>query len=370
MSIKKHPKIANAWIIYWYPHGRKGSQRQQTIYDCNETQARDIELSLRRRKNGSIKNATNPRLQNVFPEWVAWLKLYRSPNTVKSVCWALKHLEPHFNALTVGEINEAVINQYQHKRKATARSCNLEIDYLKICISWMVERKLCSPLPFRIQKLPYQEPIPRIPTPAAFAKWLECITNDGPWDESSKRNLPGPKKALLWIMVRAGLRFVEATSLRWEDLDFDQGVLYLTTTKGGRPRIAPLPEEARQILEPICAELKKAKPNSKLTGWIAPNPKTGKPYTNIKTLVRTASARSGTPIKGPHTLRHIHGTYLLAATGDLRLVQTSLGHTQIRTTERYTQIDINRLKLGQTAITQYTAGEETDKPSDKQEGGP
>lgn len=234
----------------------------------------------------------------------------------------------------------------------------------------MVERKLCSPLPFRIQKLPYETPTPRIPTPAAFTKWLGAITNDGPWDEPSKRNLPGPKKALLWIMVRAGLRFVEATHLRWEDIDFDQGVLYLSKTKGSRHRIAPLPDEARQILEPIIAELKKLKPTTKVSGWIAPNPRTGQPYKNMKTLFRTASARSGVPIKGPHTLRHIHGTYLLAATGDLRLVQTSLGHTQIRTTERYTQIDINRLKLGQAAISQYTAGKENKKPVDKQEDVP
>lgn len=64
----------------------------------------------------------------------------------------------------------------------------------------------------------------------------------------------------------------------------------------------------------------------------------------MKNLFKTASERSGVPIKGPHTLRHICGTYTLAATGDLRLVQDTLGHTQVRTTEIYTQISLDRLR--------------------------
>lgn len=357
MATKKHPKIENAWIIYWYPEGRKGGQKQQTVYDCSEAKAKDIELSLRRRRDGSIKNAANPRMQHVFPEWVAWMKLHRSPKTVESIMYAMKHLEPHFNELTVPQINEAIINKYQKKRKHAPRACNLEIDYLKSCITWMVKRGLCEPLPFKIERLKYHEPIPRIPTPEDFVKWMNSVTNDGPWDKENKRRLPGPKKALLWIMVRAGLRFKEATHIKWQDIDFNQGVIYLTETKGGRPRIAPLPNEANEILKPIYDQLTNDhKDKQPPKGLVAPSKTTGEPYGNMKNLFKTASKRSGVQIKGPHTLRHIHGTYLLAATGDLRLVQASLGHTQIRTTEKYTQIDIERLKRGQAAITHYTNG--------------
>ena len=354
MSITPHPKIERAWIIIWYPEGRKGGQKRQTVYNCTEAEAKDIEISMRRRRDGGIKNAANPRMQHVFPEWVSWMKLHRSPRTVESILYALKHLEPHFNHLTVPQITEAVINQYQHKRKDTPVACNLEINYLKSCISWMVKRNLCDPLPFRVEPLPYNRPLPRIPSPADFMRWMNAVSCDGPYDKAAKKNKPGPKNALIWIMARAGLRFHEATHLRWEDIDFSQGILYLTTTKGGRPRIAPLPEEARAILEPIKKQFKKDNPKKELKGLVAPSPKTGEPYGNMKSLFRKASERSGVKIKGPHTLRHICGTYMLSATGDLRLVQASLGHSQIRSTELYTQIDVERLKQGQRAMAEHT----------------
>lgn len=41
----------------------------------------------------------------------------------------------------------------------------------------------------------------------------------------------------------------------------------------------------------------------------------------------------------PHALRHTFGTTLYKKTGDLRLVQELLGHSQSTTTERYTHMD-------------------------------
>lgn len=346
MSIQKHKTIPNAWIIRWRPEGRKGKNEHLTVYDCDEAEARSVEMNLRQ-SGGAIHNVTNPMLRDVFPEWIAWMRIHRAPKTVESILWAMKHLEPHFGKLQVPRITEKSIDAYKTKRQATPRSCNLELDYLKSCISWMVERGMARPLPFKIHRLPYREPLPRIPTPEGLQKWLDALENDGPWDKATKTRLPGPKNALIWIMVRAGLRFKEATHLRWEDIDWHQGVIYFSQ-KGGRPRIAVLPEEARTILEPI----------KKKSGLVAPSgksdPKNPKPYTHMKNLFKTASERSGVPIKGPHTLRHICATYTLAATGDLRLTQAILGHTQIRTTEKYTHINIDRLRQGQTATDTWT----------------
>lgn len=348
MAIKPHPSVDNAWIIDWWPNGRRGGRKYQTIYDCTEAQARLIEQALRRK--GSPANTINPPLREIIPAWLEWMTLHRAPRTVESIGWALKHLLPHFGHLTVGQITEATINQYQHARRNVPCSCNLELKYLQSLISWMHKRKYCDKLSVQIEKLPYQRPLPRIPAPADFQRWMESVENDGAWDPATKTRRPGPKNALLWIMVGAGLRYTEATTLQWRDVDLDQGIIYLRKTKGGRPRISPLPSQAKLILE----QIKPAVVDK--TALIAPN-KDGKPYGNMKSLFHTASRRSGVNIKGPHTLRHICGTYTLAATGDLRTVQTLLGHTQVRTTELYTQVDISRLQSAQEKVRTLHARE-------------
>jgi len=345
---RKGEIIPESWVIDYYPEGRKGQRLQRRVAGCTELEARAIELQLRRRAGG-IKNLVNPRIVDVLPDWIQWLDLHRAKKTVESVHWAIKHLKPHFGHMTVGEITETHINKYKTARRATVRSCNLEIAYLKSLVTWMVERKLCDPLPFRIPKLPYEAPPPQIPTTAELQKWLDVIDS-------------GPKKALIYIMLGAGLRYVEASRLQWSDVNLGDNVIYYTA-KGGRKRASVLPPEAIKILGPVYALHKEENNGQPPTGWIAANPKTGEPFKSLKTMFKTASKKSGVNIKGPHTLRHICGTYTLEATHDLRLVQATLGHSQVGTTERYTQISLARLRAGQLQLTNYTQqSKEEDSP--------
>ncbi|WP_020675513.1 tyrosine-type recombinase/integrase [Geopsychrobacter electrodiphilus] len=331
--------IPGSWVIDYYPEGRNGRRTRQIVNDCSEIEVHAIEMQLRRRRSG-IKNLINPRIVDVLPDWLEWVSLHRAPKTYDSILWALKNLKPHFGALTIGEITEIHINKYKTKRKSTPRSCNLEIDYLKSLISWMVERKMCDPLPFRVQRLAYEAPQPKIPSPAELHKWLDHIDN-------------GPKKAIIYIMLRAGLRYAEASRLKWQDVNLIDGVIYYIA-KRGKTRASILPEEAIKILAGQAAIVRKANKGKYPTGYIAANPKTGEPYASMKKAFATASRKSGVPIKGPHTLRHICGTYTLEATNDLRLVQETLGHTQIRTTEKYTQISLARLRDGQQRQSDHT----------------
>jgi site-specific recombinase XerD len=46
----------------------------------------------------------------------------------------------------------------------------------------------------------------------------------------------------------------------------------------------------------------------------------------------------------PHKCRHTFATYMLRSGADIRYVQTLLGHSTIKTTEIYTEVDVDDLK--------------------------
>jgi len=221
--------------------------------------------------------------------------------------------------LPVNRITRETINKYKTLRAGRPRSINKELTYLKRIVSWMVERDLAYALPFKIDKVPYKRPLPRIPHPADIERFINNFTDLN-------------KRALVVILYDCGLRWEEALRLTWPDINWN-GQSAIVTGKGNKERITYLTPRLIDLLKQI-------KPK-KEEGNIFVNPKTGKPWNNIRKSWSTAAKAAGISLS-PHKLRHAYATYTLEATGDLRAVQQSLGHTSIQTTEIYTHISLNR----------------------------
>lgn len=331
MAVRPHPTIEGAYQIDYYPEGRKGKRARETFLGSMEdAQRRHAQLC---QQNISRSRPTsNPPLESVLPEYLEWLDLHKSKAYYKSMVWALAKLKPTFGRHPVKNWTPALFDEFKRKHKATPAHCNQCIDYIKAIVSWMVERGYAQPLPFKVGKLPHFRSLPQPPDPGEFDRFIEAVRH-GLSEQGISQQERLSKELLIQVIYETGLRWVEARHLEWQNLR-DDGRLYLGRTKTGEARYTVLSDQVMKQLKPLRQE----------SGYIFTNPATGKPYTTIRKLIQGARERAGVSIKGTHGLRHALGTDMQEATGDIRATQDALGHSDIKTTMKYTHIAIGRKK--------------------------
>jgi len=161
-------------------------------------------------------------------------------------------------------------------------------------------------------------------------------------------------RAILETLYAGGLRASELVSLDLDDLTFDsengEGELRLRNGKGNKERIALLGRPAMIALQ---AYLDTERPT------LASQAKSARPTRAVflnrfgsrlsdravrRLFDRACGTVSATHKLTPHTLRHSFATHLLDHGADLRVVQELLGHSDLSTTQVYTQVSTKRLK--------------------------
>jgi integrase/recombinase XerC len=161
---------------------------------------------------------------------------------------------------------------------------------------------------------------------------------------------PERDKALILCMYSAGLRISELVDLNLKNVEKDYYGARIIG-KGNKERQVFFSDEAREALAaylPMRAErIKKA-------GSKGADPK-GRVFINrkgeaisvpgVRWIITKYAQVSGMQKNiHPHALRHSFATHLVNSGCNVRVVQELLGHASISTTQRYTHVDIERLK--------------------------
>jgi integrase/recombinase XerD len=151
--------------------------------------------------------------------------------------------------------------------------------------------------------------------------------------------------ALLETLYASGLRVSELIALPGNVLAADDRVLTIKG-KGGRERLVPLNEAAREALATHRATLRDE--GLAASVWLFPTGDGGQHITRqrfgqeLKTLALAAGLDPARV--SPHVLRHAFASHLLERGADLRTVQQLLGHADISTTQIYTHVIEERLR--------------------------
>jgi integrase/recombinase XerD len=146
-------------------------------------------------------------------------------------------------------------------------------------------------------------------------------------------------RALLELLYATGMRVSEIVSLDQADIDLSTNTVRVGG-RDGKQRIIPIAPRAAQALQDYVDRGRPVFAKGTTATAFFLNPR-GSQLTRqglwliIKKYVDTAGIEAEVT---PHTLRHSFATHLLDKGADLRNVQELLGHSNISTTQIYTQV--------------------------------
>jgi integrase/recombinase XerD len=154
------------------------------------------------------------------------------------------------------------------------------------------------------------------------------------------------ERTMLELMYASGLRVSELVALKSVELSLNDGALRITG-KGSKTRLVPFGAQARSWIERYLKEARAIILDGQVDDALFVT-RRGGPMTRqmFWVLIKKHALAAGiTAPLSPHTLRHAFATHLLNHGADLRVVQLLLGHSDISTTQIYTHVARERLKL-------------------------
>lgn len=162
---------------------------------------------------------------------------------------------------------------------------------------------------------------------------------------------PGPyiwgqrDRCLLDFLYCTGLRVGECVALDLPDLDLDLCQLAIHDTKTKMDRIVPFGEYARKLMRDYLDNVRplfEPKSGNEQALWLTKRGQRCRTL-DVQWTMRLYSKQLGFSIT-PHTLRHAYATHLLLRGASIVAVQALLGHTRLKSTQRYTHLVPTDLK--------------------------
>lgn len=153
-------------------------------------------------------------------------------------------------------------------------------------------------------------------------------------------------RAMLELLYASGLRVTELVSLKVTEVSLSEGVVRVTG-KGSKTRLVPMGEEATDWITRYLNEGRPHILERRLSDSLfVTNRGDAMTRQAFWYLIKRYALQAGIhkPMS-PHVLRHAFATHLLNHGADLRVVQMLLGHADISTTQIYTHVARERLKL-------------------------
>ncbi len=266
--------------------------------------------------------------------------LGRSKNTISSYIKDLKEIDEFFrsNGKSLENFDEEDVENWINfvKGELDETSINRKLSALRTFIKFLARRSYKDidentnllKLLKRIKNLKDSRKIPKVPTKQEIITLIDSITGE---DFESCRN-----RAILELLYGSGLRVSEIIELKTQHLaNIKEGIIKVKG-KGNKERLVPISNKSKEAIQKYIRVRSGIRPR---TDFLFVNSR-GKKLT--RQGVWFILKRYGIY---PHLLRHSFATHLISEGADLRSVQIMLGHENLSTTQIYTKVFPETLKI-------------------------
>lgn len=204
---------------------------------------------------------------------------------------------------------------------------------------FMVQERIVKHDPARLVDLPKTSmKLPDVLSVEDVTQLLETPDTDKPRGARDR--------AMLELLYAAGLRVSELVNLKLQDINLEAGFVRVLG-KGSKERLVPIGLHAKDKIESYVEKSRKTLLKNQASPYLfvarAARPITRQGF--WKLLRKYAMLAQLNKKVTPHSLRHSFASHLLEGGADLRAVQVMLGHVDIATTQIYTHVARQQLKI-------------------------
>ena len=272
-----------------------------------------------------------------YIEYLRFIKKF-SPHTVKAYEQDLRQFLDYFREgkLNVDRDNIrdyiTVIFLKTKKKTTVAR----KIYALRSFYAYLLQKGKIAKNPFDAIGTPRTDKLlPEILTEKEMLEFLDRLPGD--------TFLQLRNKAIFEFLYATGLRVSELTGLKRVDINFAEE-LARVMGKGKKERIVPFHTHAKEILLTYLAEARKQfKTDSDYIFLNARGKRISDRAVEIMLQNTYRELMGSAKHVYPHLFRHSFATHLLQRGANLRIIQELLGHANLATTEKYTNLNYEDL---------------------------
>jgi integrase len=330
-GLYKRPDSRFWWMSYTNENGKRVMKSTgQTLKEKAKAVLEDTKAAVRR---GESTAEGTTRVENLSEDYFTYCTEQGERNVKGKRGIFKKWIIPQLGSCQLRKLRTKMLMAFRSQLVRSGlsnSSCNRTMSTLRDFVNWATMSEHCSAAvlaQFTLKKLHEPPPKDKHLTVEQYLKLVEAA--------------PPLVRAVLAVLVNTGARIGEVVHnkpsagshpLRWDQVQFDTGMIELSDGKGKDTRYAPINTTLAKVLNEVPRHIR--------SPFVFADPTTGEAvtYNQLRTLWEQTRTDASMPHVCLHDIRHTAASWAAQEGESLGEIGKVLGHKDLSTTQRYAHL--------------------------------